>query len=133
MRSFAELCKMFDCDKHSRHRYDPLYERLLGPYRGLTTPVRILEIGIDKGASLRVWMNYLHRPVIYAIDIDPASCAAAPSGVTTYCGDQADPEFLRKVVGESGGHFNVVIDDGGHGMWQQHVSFDMLWPAVVAE
>lgn len=139
MNSFAELCQLYGCDKYSRHRYDPLYERILAPYRVMPRRVRLLEIGIETGASLRVWMNYLKplafvepcQPTLYAIDIDPAACVAAPSGVKTYCGDQGVADFLRVVSDDSGGHFDIVIDDGGHGMIQQQTSFKVLWPEVV--
>ena len=137
--SFAKLCEMYGSDKYQGHRYDALYERILAPYRCLPRPVRLLEIGIAKGASLRVWMNYFkplafvrpNIPSIFAVDISPESVAAAPSGVTTFCGDQGDPVFLDKVVQESGGQFDIVIDDGAHSMWGQCVSFDKLWPEVL--
>lgn len=52
------------------------------------------------------------------------------SGATIFTGDQADVGFLERVVAETGGGFDVVVDDGGHTMAQQRTSLEGLWRAV---
>ena len=45
-------------------------------------------------------------------------------------GDQGDPLVLDGWIDESGGSFDVVIDDGGHRDCQIWTSFLKLWPMV---
>ncbi len=137
--AFRELCKKHGTDKVTHHHYDHLYSWLLAPYRGMDRRARLLEIGIDKGNSLRVWAEYLKasvtvqppEPELYAIDLTQEACNAAPDGVTTFCGNQCDIDFLAQVAAESGSRFDVIIDDGGHGAGQAEASFGALWPHVV--
>ena len=131
--SFAKIAKLHNADKYFNRHYEPLYERILPLYRNLTRPIRLLEIGIDTGASLCIWLEYFgaNNISIFGIDISPKAIAAAPSEAITFLGDQADATFLQRVISQSGGQFDIVIDDGGHGIQQQQVSFDVLWPEVV--
>ena len=56
--------------------------------------------------------------------------AAETKGATIYAGDQADKVFLQKFIDETGGDFDIIIDDGGHTMNQQQVSLETLWKIV---
>ena len=49
-----------------------------------------------------------------------------------YLGDQSEKSFLRKVVKESGGSYDIVLDDGGHSDWHQRPTFAVLWDEVVS-
>ena len=40
--------------------YFPIYQAIFGPLR--TEPLRILEIGIFRGASLKLWRHYFEHP-----------------------------------------------------------------------
>lgn len=78
-------------------------------------------------------MEYFPNVELYYMEYD-ASCAekwaAKTSGATIYTGDQANVTFLEKFVAETGGNFDVVIDDGGHTMSQQQTSLEHLWKIV---
>ena len=65
---------------------------------------------------------------LVGIDIDEVALAAA-RGFVVELGDQADPEFLRR-VSERHGPFDIVIDDGGHTMLQQIASVTTLFPLL---
>ena len=79
--------------------------------------MRILEIGVLRGASLRLWKSYFHHSNTSLIGVDIApECARfdAPSdGIHVRIGSQADSEFLARVVDEFG-PFDLIIDDGSH-------------------
>ena len=47
-----------------------------------------------------------------------------------YLGDQSNKDFLNKVVSQSGAHFDIIIDDGGHKWVLQRPSFEVLWSHV---
>lgn len=115
-------------DLHRWHHYLKVYESWLGPLRG--RPITLLEIGLWKGGSLRMWREYFGASAtIVGIDIDPAVAAYADEGFRIFVGDQADPAFLQGVR-DSIGAFDVVIDDGGHYMSQQVNTFEALYSAT---
>lgn len=111
--------------------YFPIYERHLARYRGKA--VRVLEIGVYRGGGLEL-LRYFLGPDAYlvGIDIDEVARAAIGKRHPVEIGDQADPEFLRRVV-DKHGPFDVVIDDGGHSMHQQITSVETLFPLLSDE
>ena len=44
-----------------------------------------------------------------------------------YMGNQADKVFMNDVVAGSGGQYDLIIDDGGHSVFEQKPSFEVLW------
>ena len=66
---------------------------------------------------------------VFGLDRDPGCQAYAGGNVRIVTGDQTDRELLRRVSDEAGG-FDIVIDDGGHHMQQQIVSFEELYPRL---
>ena len=45
-------------------------------------------------------------------------------------GDQSKPDTVRNWVQQTGGHFDVVIDDASHANEAIRTSFNVLWPHV---
>jgi hypothetical protein len=126
MRILDDIAKRMNADKSSLyHNYMDEYQRHLEKW--WHAPIKLLEIGIDKGNSLRVWRDYFSQAEITGIDINPPLNI---EGVTCLQGSQADPDFLHKVHREYG-PFNVVIDDGSHFNQHQMISFDTLFPLLV--
>lgn len=109
------------------HGYTPVYEQLLSPF--LRKPVRLLEIGVYRGASLRTWQEYLPKAQIYGLDRRDTR-HLGNERVTIYVGDQENREDLRRLSTDSGGRFDIIIDDGGHRMSQQQVALGCLFPAL---
>lgn len=94
--------------------------------------LRILEIGIQRGGSLATLKGYFTDPIITGIDIDPACKQFEGNGVNIRIGSQDDKEFLLSVEKEFG-PFDIIIDDGGHTMHQQLVTFETLYPLLNEE
>lgn len=114
------------------HCYVPLYERFLGRSRDF--PVRLLEIGVARGASLRMWSRYFEHGQIFGIDDFqefPPPTDWPTERIQVFQGSQADQKFLKKVVADTGGRFDVVIDDGSHKGPDILTSFQALFPAVI--
>jgi demethylmacrocin O-methyltransferase len=113
--------------------YTPFYQRHLRHRR--REPLRILEIGIGGyqlgtgGSSLRMWRTYFPRARVYGIDIEPRDLREPR--IETFCGDQADPDFLRAVVSRMGPP-DLVVDDGSHVSGHIVKSFEILFPMVAA-
>ena len=95
----------------------------------------MLEIGVYRGGSLRMWKEYFHpKSTIVGIDIDK-SCKAheiAAQQVHVRIGSQADPDFLNK-VNEEFGPFDIILDDGSHKTLHQITSFGALYRPALKE
>lgn len=110
------------------HHYLAVYDRYLARFRG--TPVRLLEIGVNRGGSLQLWRDYLGAAaVIHGIDIDPRCAQIDDPGLTVHIGDQADQALLDEVFRAMGG-IDVVIDDGSHVSSHQIATFLALFPKL---
>lgn len=114
-------------DKISLHNYHVVYERHFGPLR--LEPITLLEIGVLDGASLRMWEEYFTCAKIYGIDIDPRCKQYETRRSKVFIGNQKDPYFLNKML-RTIGNPDIVIDDGGHKMDEQQLSFKLLFPYI---
>lgn len=113
---------------HKWDHYFEIYEKYFSKYRG--QKLNILEIGISHGGSIQLWKKYFGDQVhIYAIDINPQCRQFADEDTTIFIGSQSDPEFLNEVIRQLP-ELDIIIDDGGHTMLQQKVSFEMLYLKV---
>jgi hypothetical protein len=117
---------------HKWSQYFDAYQALFAARRA--APLRILEIGVYKGSSLRLWRKYFAHAgtLIVGIDTRP-DCIRydAPSeGIRVKIGSQDDGPFLAGVVAEFG-PFDLIIDDGSHHSSHQIASFNHLFgPAL---
>jgi len=93
------------------------------------TSFRMLEIGVKDGASIRMWRDFFPQAEIVGIDINPKCARHAGCNVTVKIVDQGDLAAMRAFVTRAGG-FDVIIDDGGHTMRQQIMSFEVLFPKL---
>ena len=110
-----------------RHYFE-IYERHLAAFRG--RPVVLVEFGVWHGGSLQLWRRYLGPAArIVGVDVKPECSAFAEEGTDIVIGDQADPAIHRRLR-DAYGAFDIVIDDGGHGMAQQATTFREIFPAV---
>lgn len=117
-------------DKVSTHHYETLYGTHVGPFRDMS--INFLEIGIgcslNPGKSIMTWKDFLPYANIYAMEFDAACAEPFRSQVKRmFTGDQSDLSLLRS-IGEQVGHFDVIVDDGGHSRKQQVNSLIGLWP-----
>jgi SAM-dependent methyltransferase len=117
---------------HKWHHYFEIYHRHFAAFRG-RSPV-VLEIGVFHGGSLQMWREYFGPGArIVGIDIDPRCRALEePPSITVFTGDQADRGFLASVR-ERLPRIDILIDDGGHMMAQQTVTFEELYPHLQPE
>ncbi len=124
-----ELFRIFSADTnvHKWHHYFDIYTRYFSRFR--ERPITMLEIGVFRGGSLRMWKQYFHPDsTIVGIDVDQ-SCQAheiADRNVFVRIGSQADPAFLDKVNTEFG-PFDIILDDGSHKTHHQIISFGALF------
>lgn len=106
-------------DKSSRiHNYLAKYEKYL-PFER-SDNIKILEIGVLDGASLKVWEEYFYNSTIIGIDINSDAKKYQSGRIIIEIGSQFDYNFL-KYVSEKHGQFDMILDDGSH--INEHVIF----------
>jgi SAM-dependent methyltransferase len=111
--------------------YFEIYERHFARYRG--TDVHILEIGVAHGGSLKMWREYFGpKAHVYGVDIEPSVKKLEEDQVQIFVGDQTDVPFLESVAAAIP-RIDILIDDGGHTMRQQEVTFRALFPLVAED
>jgi len=124
MSELIELAKKYTCTK-LKEGYMDIYDYYFGKFNNWKDEeINLMEIGVLKGDSLRMWHEYFIKANIIGIDINP-ECKFEKDRVKIYIGDQSDEKFLNKVCKDK--QFEVIIDDGGHKMSQQINSFKILW------
>ena len=132
MRTLTELANEEGTDKGTErgaaHGYTRLYERHLAHVR--EKKIRLLEVGIYRGDSHRMWRRYFPNAEIFGIDNESQEKIPEMPAVRCWSGNQAAEGFVKRFLAESGGHFDVVIDDGGHKADETVRTFQLLFPAV---
>lgn len=94
--------------------------------------VRVLEIGVMGGGSLEMWDYYFKDSEIVGLDINPACLDLQKNfgdNVKIELGDQSNPHFWEEFK-KNNEPFDIIIDDGGHRMNQQQLTFDMMYDHV---
>lgn len=126
MDNFARIA---GTDKSSiYHNYTEVYAQYFKDIKN--TNLKFLEIGIFKGDSVKMWENYFPNADLHFMDITNARITHYSDRSKYYYLDQSNPAQLYKFGKEVGGDFDVIIDDGGHTMEQQIISFHNLFPLL---
>jgi len=108
------------------HHYFEIYHRHLQRFRG-KSPV-LLEIGVYQGGSLQMWHEYFGKGTrVIGLDVEPECRRFEDEQTTIVIGDQEDVAVLDGIR-KRFPHIDIIIDDGGHEMNQQIVSFGELYP-----
>jgi hypothetical protein len=119
--SLTDMADFFGSDKGTlKHNYTPIYEQHLAKIK--SEPVRLLEIGVACGASLKMWSRYFPYGRITGVDIRP-ECAELCKGypnIDIKIADATKEAFI--------GEWDVVIDDGSHIAGHISKAFDLQWP-----
>lgn len=110
-------------DAHKDDKYLDVYDLHFQPWR-YRNP-RFLEIGVQFGGSLKIWKEYFKNLKLVGVDNLPECKQYEGEDIEIFIGDQADEKFL-----DSLGGFDIVVDDGGHTMHQQQISFQVLFPKL---
>lgn len=104
-----------------------VYEPFVAPLRGSARSV--LEIGIERGGSLKMWAAYFRRAQVWGVDRRDSYLEQARGRINVLVGDQGDAEF-RAEIARKGGPFDLVVDDGSHQFDHQRDTLLDLWPHV---
>lgn len=111
--------------------YFEVYDRHFQKYRGRECV--IVEVGVFKGGSLQMWKNYFgEKAHIIGIDIEESVKAFEEEQISIEIGSQSDREFW-KCFKEKYPKVDIFIDDGGHTMEQQIVTFEEMFEHIAED
>jgi len=129
-KSLDEIAIECKTDKCSlQHNYCEKYEKYL-PF-GRDQELKILEIGVANGSSLKMWKSFYPNSTVIGVDIDPACIKHQDkqNNVFVEIGSQNDGVFLT-LAAEKYGPLDLIIDDGSHiqsdMIFSFHCLFDLL-------
>ena len=106
-------------DKSSKkHNYLSFYEIFVAPLRN--KKVKVMEIGVFNGASLRMWRDYFPDGYVLGVDNKPHTLVHAGERIDVRHGDQNFPDGLANLAQEFG-PFDIIIDDGSH-LWHHQIN-----------
>lgn len=112
---------------HKWLHYFPIYDQEFSQLRGKN--IKVLEIGVYKGASLQLWKKFFgENAIVVGVDIDQ-NCKQfhlPAKNIHVEIGSQSDPIFLKNLI-KNYGPFDLIIDDGSHVVSHQLASFNALF------
>jgi len=127
-------------DKVTDHSYQLMYGNFLLPYYYRNPTMKMLEIGLGcdmrygPGASVALHQKLFPQAEIWEAEYDFQCVNKHRDGVlkdiNIVTGDQGNTTDLDRWIKESGGNFDVIIDDGGHQNCQIWLSLKKLWPTL---
>ncbi len=128
----SEMERFFLMGKHNRSfkwlHYFEVYNNHFKRYIG--KDVTIMEIGVNRGGSLQIWKHIFgNKAKIYGVDISEDCKQFEDEQIEIFIGDQADRDFWRTIKQEVP-KLDVLIDDGGHYMEQQIITFEEMYSHV---
>lgn len=115
-RDIISIFKKYSTDKND-HGYAEYYQKHLPE-----TASKILEVGILKGESVKMWHEIYPEAHIYGLDLfieNPIPFEA--DYVTWISGSQTDGKLLGHV--RAHGPFDFIIEDGSHNSRDQLITF----------
>ena len=134
MTPLCELAKKHATDKggdhylagDTCHTYTVAYWDLLKDKQ--ESILRLLEIGINYGSSLRMWEEFFPNADVYGLDSN-YSCLVNAGRIHSLGCDQNNPAQLRQSLEKwENPLFDVIIDDGSHELEHQITSAKTLLP-----
>ena len=107
-----ELAQKFNTDKNISGGYLDNYSKYFNEKRNYD--IKLLELGIFKGGSLKLWKEYFQEGVIVGLD-RKLPVDLNEDRIVTYEGSQDDKVLLSKIGNEvAKDGFDIIIDDCSH-------------------
>jgi len=127
MPSLRRLFDRHGCDRGSRHGYEEVYEPLFEPFR--LEPLRILEIGVFRGAGIWAWLDYFPNSHVRGVDtfqrVPPGRVEVLKHERVTY--SVMDSTNCNPLPGS---YFDIIIDDGDHRAESQRKTYQNISPLL---
>lgn len=118
--SLDDLGIIFRSDKSSlKHSYTSTYAELLESLKD--NQIKLLEIGVANGSSLKMWASYLPNAEVHGVDVDEKCKELCTDWdrIKIFIGDAKKLSLSQS--------YDVIIDDGSHVSKDMHDNFLNLW------
>lgn len=125
LKTLEQIGNRHGTDKTRRHGYHRFYPIFLEGRR--QEALKVLEIGLHKGASLNMWLEYFPRAFVYGMDIGGPDQQGDRFHVLK--GDQSDPASLSLFDGKN---LDLIVDDGSHLPDHQLATFAHLFDKALS-
>lgn len=124
VNELSKLALKYGTDKFQRHNYTEIYFNLFKDFKN--EKIKLLEMGILNGNSLRMWREWFPNAEITGIDhkidhiekIDNVKIVKSNTQTIDICKDLNYDEF------------DIIIDDADHHPYQQLITLWNTWPLL---
>lgn len=120
MKKLTEIGIKTGTDKAHYHLFTEHYDDVFSLYKN----PRILEIGVANFSSIAMYLEYYEKPYVVGMDIESKDNFLSDKWKFIK-GDQTNIVDLQKCVLDED-LFDIILDDGGHTMKQQQITFGFL-------
>ena len=115
--SLEEIVDNSRTDKNTAHSYLPLYQQLL--IKKKETAKNVLEVGIYRGGSIKLWNDFFTNANVHALDIMDASNVweeiKNKERIKLYTSTDAyNEDFFNSYFLHENLKFDFLLDDGPH-------------------
>lgn len=133
--SLKQLINKDKTDKDTQHTYLDTYQKLFDPKK--ESARHILEIGIERGGSIKLWSDFFTNATIYGVDtmsIDVCwkEIMNKPNIILHTSTNAYNPEYIINNFINKGVKFDVLIDDGPHSL-ESMIIFINLYTQILAD
>lgn len=126
MQTLHDIAKVYGYGKIAT--YIDVYADLFEPLRDKN--LKILEIGVYDGASMKMWLSYFPNAFLVGLDnLNVVKLTGFEDRSKFYQGNQEDVGLLKKIADEHK-HFDIIIDDAAHVGNIARISYDFLFDFV---
>jgi cephalosporin hydroxylase len=131
MSAMRDFFDKYECDKGKKHGYEAVYEPDFEPLRNKS--IKILDVGVFKGASVQAWLDYFPKATVYGIDIftrlNPEDVEVLQDERVKWIkGDSMSEDIVKQIRSEWGNtKFDIIIDDGKHTPEANRLTFQNLF------
>jgi hypothetical protein len=124
LNELSKLAIKYGTDKFQRHRYTEIYFEIFGHLKD--EKIKLLELGILNGDSLRMWREWFTNAEITGIDhkiehineIENVKIIKSNTQTINICKDLNYEQF------------DIIIDDADHHPYQQLLTLWNTWPLL---
>lgn len=115
LKNMFNFKKSFNPKEYSTDKmgsYFPVYQQHFSELRN--KPIKLFELGIYKGESLRLWADYFRKSIIVGLDMNHIEIPDKKN-IYIYQGLQQDKKLLKKISNKHAPKgFDIIIDDASH-------------------
>jgi hypothetical protein len=118
METIGKILLNYETDKNlgvvtKGHYYGETYDKIFETF-DRNGKLNILEIGVQKGASLQAWKDYFQNSNVYGIDIEDTRLEKyKKENLIFILSDVKNPELKNNPLIKDL-YFDIIIDDGSH-------------------